>query len=74
MNLAIRDIKHNLGRFVLTTFGISLLLMLVVGMGGIYRGLVEEATLLLDRMSADLWVVQKIPVGLLLKYPAYNSA
>lgn len=59
MNLAIRDIKHNFGRFVLTAFGISLLLMLVIGMGGIYRGLVEEATLLLDRIGADLWVVQK---------------
>jgi putative ABC transport system permease protein len=59
MNLAVKDIRHNLGRFVLTTFGISLLLMLVIGMGGIYRGLVEEATLLLDRIDADLWIVQK---------------
>ena len=59
MNLALKDIRHNVGRFVLTTFGISLLLMLVMGMGGIYRGLVEEATLLVDRVDADLWVVQK---------------
>lgn len=59
MNLALKDIRHNFGRFVLTTFGISLLLMLVMGMGGIYRGLVEEATLLVDRVGADLWVVQK---------------
>lgn len=59
MNLAVKDIKHNIGRFVLTTFGIGLLLMLVMGMGGIYRGLVEEATLLIDRVNADLWVVQK---------------
>jgi putative ABC transport system permease protein len=59
MNLALKDIRHNFGRFVLTTFGISLLLMLVMGMGGIYRGLVEEATLLVDRVNADLWVVQK---------------
>jgi putative ABC transport system permease protein len=59
MNLAVKDIKHNLGRFVLTTFGIGLLLTLVMGMGGIYRGLVEEATLLVDRVNADLWVVQK---------------
>lgn len=59
MNLAVKDIKHNIGRFILTTFGIGLLLMLVMGMGGIYRGLVEEATLLIDRVNADLWVVQK---------------
>ena len=53
MNLALKDIRHNVGRFVLTTFGISLLLMLVMGMGGIYRGLVQEATLLLDRVGAS---------------------
>lgn len=59
MNLALKDIRHNFGRFVLTAIGIGLLLMLVMGMGGIYRGLVEEATLLIDRIDADLWVVQR---------------
>ncbi len=59
MNLASRDIRHNFGRFVLTTIGLGLLLMLVMGMGGIYRGLVQEATLLVDRIDTDLWVVQK---------------
>jgi putative ABC transport system permease protein len=59
MNLAARDIRHNFGRFVLTTIGLGLLLMLVMGMGGIYRGLVQDATLLVDRIDADLWVVQK---------------
>ena len=58
MNLAIRDIRHHLARFVLTTVGIGLLLMIVMGMGGIYRGLIREATLLVDRIGADLWVVQ----------------
>ncbi len=58
MNLAIRDIRHNAGRFVFTTIGIGMLLMLVMGMGGIYRGLIFEATLLVDRVGADLWVVQ----------------
>lgn len=59
MNLAGRDIQHNIGRFVLTTFGVGLLLMIVMGMSGIYRGLVQDATLLVDRLEADLWVVQK---------------
>ena len=58
MNLAVRDIRHNVGRFVFTTVGIGLLLMIVMGMGGIYRGLIHEATLLVDRVGADLWVVQ----------------
>ena len=59
MNLAVKDIRHNLGRFSLTTIGIGLLLMIVMGMGGIYRGLIEDATLLTDRIGAGLWVVQR---------------
>lgn len=59
MNLAIRDIRYNLIRFALTAVGIGLLLMIVMGMGGIYRGLIEEATLLVDKIGADIWVVQK---------------
>jgi putative ABC transport system permease protein len=59
MNLAAKDIRHNLGRFILTMFGIGMLLMIVMGMGGIYRGVVEDATLLIDRVDADLWIVQR---------------
>jgi putative ABC transport system permease protein len=58
MNLAIKDIRHNLGRFLLTGIGIGMLLMIVMGMLGIYRGLIQDATLLIDRIGADLWVVQ----------------
>jgi putative ABC transport system permease protein len=58
MNLAVRDIRHNAGRFAFTTVGIGLLLMIVMGMGGIYRGLIHEATLLVDRVGADFWIVQ----------------
>lgn len=59
MNLARRDIQHNLGRFAMTTVGIGMLLMIVMGMAGIYRGLIEDATLLIERIGADLWVVQR---------------
>ncbi len=59
MNLAIKDIRHNFGRFLLTTVGLGLLLMIVMGMGGIYRGLVQEATLIIERIGADIWIVQK---------------
>ena len=59
MNLAAKDIQHNLGRFALTIVGIGMLLMTVMGMAGIYRGLIEDATLLVERIGADLWVVQR---------------
>ncbi|MCA9012537.1 MAG: ABC transporter permease, partial [Planctomycetaceae bacterium] len=45
--------------FALTTVGIGMLLMVVMGMGGIYRGVVEDATLLIDRVGSDLWIVQR---------------
>lgn len=63
MNLATKDIRHNLGRFALTTVGIGMLLMIVMGMGGIYRGIVEDATLLIDRIGTDLWIVQRSTRG-----------
>jgi len=58
MNLALKDIRHNLSRFSLTALGIGMLLMVVMGMGGIYQGLIQEATLLVDTIGADLWIVQ----------------
>jgi putative ABC transport system permease protein len=59
MNLAAQDIRHNLGRFVLTAVGIGLLLMIVLGMSGIYRGMIDDALVVVDRIGADLWVVQR---------------
>ncbi len=59
MNLAVRDIRHSFGRFVLTTIGVGMLLMVVMGMGGIYRGLVDDALVVTRGVGADLWVVQK---------------
>ncbi len=59
MNLAIRDIRRNMARFCLTAVGIGLLLMTVMGMGGIYRGLIREATQLVQTIGADIWVVQR---------------
>jgi putative ABC transport system permease protein len=58
MNLAYRDIRHNLGRFLLTCLGLSLLLGVVLSMIGIYRGLVEDALTLVRTPAVDVWVVE----------------
>lgn len=63
MNLALRDIRHSLGRFVLTTIGLGLLLMIVMGMGGMYRGLVDDALVVTRGVGADLWAVQRSTRG-----------
>lgn len=58
MNLAIRDIRHHLGRFLLTALGLGLLLGVVLSMIGIYRGLVADALGLVRAPAADIWVVE----------------
>ncbi len=51
MNLAARDIQHSVGRFLLTAFGIRLLLMLSSRNGRIYQGCCFEATQLVRRSA-----------------------
>ncbi|MDP1702034.1 MAG: ABC transporter permease [Aestuariivirga sp.] len=63
MNLAWRDIRHKLGRFVLTCFGLSLLLSVVVMMAGIYRGQTSDALALLRAIRADIWIVESGTLG-----------
>jgi putative ABC transport system permease protein len=73
MNLAVRDIQHSLGRFLLTAVGVGLLLMVVMGMRGVLRGSEEDATYIADNVGADLWVVQgetRGPFAELSKIPA----
>lgn len=59
MNLALRDVRRHVGRFVGTAVGLGLLLSVVVAMQGIYAGMVDDATILTRAMHADLWLVQR---------------
>lgn len=59
MNLAIRDVRRHLARFVGTAAGLGLLLSVVIAMQGIYAGMVDDATILTRAMHADLWIVQR---------------
>ncbi|NWE52973.1 ABC transporter permease [Brevundimonas sp. P7753] len=63
MNLAIKDIRFNFMRFALTALGIGFLLLGAIGAIGLYRGIVSDALLVIDRIGADLWVVQGERVG-----------
>lgn len=58
MNLAYRDIRHNLFRFLLTCAGLGLLLGVVLAMIGIYRGLVVDALTIARSPAVDIWVVE----------------
>jgi len=58
MNLALKDIRAGLFRFVLTSFGVGLMLLAALSMTGLYRGIVADALSTIDHADADLWVVQ----------------
>ena len=58
MNLAYRDIRHNLFRFLLTCIGLGLLLGVVLAMIGIYKGLVVDALTIARSPAVDVWVVE----------------
>ena len=63
ISLAGRDILHSWGKFVFTGAGLGLLIGVTLSMAGIYRGMVEDAKVLLDNSGADLWVVQQDTLG-----------
>jgi putative ABC transport system permease protein len=58
MNLAWRDVRHNLFRFILTCLGLGLLMTVVLAMMGIYNGLVADALNIVKAPQANIWVVE----------------
>lgn len=63
ISLAGRDILHAWGKFVFTGVGLGLLVGVTLTMAGVYRGMVDDAQVLLDNSAADLWVVQQGTLG-----------
>ncbi len=63
ISLAGRDILHSWGKFVFTGVGLGLLIGVTLTMAGVYRGMVDDARVLLDNSGADLWVVQQDTLG-----------
>ena len=63
ISLAGRDIAHSWAKFVLTGLGLGLLIGVTLTMAGVYRGMVDDALMLLNNSRADLWVVQKDTQG-----------
>jgi len=63
ISLAARDVLHTWGKFVFTGVGLGLLIGVTLTMAGVYRGMVDDAKVLLNNSGADLWVVQKETLG-----------
>jgi len=63
INLAAKDISHSLSKFIITAAGVGMLLGIVLIMLGVYRGMINDATTLIDDIAADIWVVQEDTLG-----------
>ena len=63
IHLAYKDIRHTLGKFLVTAMGVGMLLGIVLIMIGVYRGMIIDAQVLLDDTGADLWIVQDGTMG-----------
>ncbi len=63
ISLAARDVLHSWGKFVFTGMGLGLLIGVTLTMAGVYRGMVDDAKVLLNNSGADLWVVQQKTLG-----------
>ena len=58
INLAVKEIAHGWFRYVLTAFGVGLLIGVTLTMAGLVRGMMDDAVALVKGTHADLWVVQ----------------
>ncbi|MEA1983651.1 MAG: ABC transporter permease [Campylobacterota bacterium] len=63
INLALKDILHSLGKFLVTAVGVGMLLGIVIIMIGVYRGMVFDAQVVINDVDADIWVVQQDTLG-----------
>jgi putative ABC transport system permease protein len=63
VNLALKDARYHLFKFLSSTVGVGLILMVVLTIGGIIRGVVLDSSTIVEKTGADLWVTQKDWLG-----------
>jgi len=63
INLALKDIKYSLNKFIVTAISVGVLLGIVIIMIGVYRGMVFDAKVLVSDIKANIWVVQQDTLG-----------
>ncbi len=63
INLAYKDIRHSLLKFIITAMGVGMLFGIVLIMIGVYRGMIIDAQVMLKDIGADMWFVQEGTLG-----------
>jgi putative ABC transport system permease protein len=59
MDLAVKDIRRHVGKFIATIVGVAMLLAIVLVMNGIYQGNIADGVWLIENTATDLWVVER---------------
>lgn len=59
MNLALKDIGYHRIKFFSAAGGVSLMIMMVLVIGGVTRGMFDDSSDITTATAADLWVVEK---------------
>lgn len=59
VSLARRNLLHDRLRFAITVSGVAFAVLLVFVQVGLFRGLLANATVTIERMRADLWITSK---------------
>lgn len=59
VDLALKSLLHDKPRFALTVAGVSLSVMLVLVQVGFFLGMLDNASLVIDKIDADVWISSK---------------
>jgi putative ABC transport system permease protein len=59
LNLALKDISYHRVKFFSAVGGVSLMIMMVLVIGGVTRGMFDDSADIITATDADLWVVEK---------------
>src|SRR6185369_8795947 len=59
VSLARKNLLHDKLRFLITVAGVAFAVMLVFVQVGLFLGLLDNASITIEKMNADLWVTSK---------------
>jgi putative ABC transport system permease protein len=59
MLLAIKDIRFNRMRFLLTVAGLTAMVTMTLALNGLYRGVSRDSLIITETIGADAWLVQR---------------
>lgn len=59
VDLAFKSLLHDKARFALTVAGVGFSVMLVLVQVGLFLGMLDNASLIIDKTDADIWIASK---------------